>query len=238
MAGQAVQAYLLGTVEFAAMMELQRRFVYQMSGRRDQAILVLCEHTPILTVGREGSRSHFDFDRAELAARRWPIRWVNRGGGCVLHLPGQLAIYSILSIQDWSRDVANYMGRLHRLLAKVLDDFSVEAVTRRDRAGLWVENRPIAQVGIAIQSWIAYFGATLNLDPDLTAYRHVRSPDRNEAPMTSLARERRGRVRTALVKERLLDHFACEFGGPRVSLFHDHPGLPQKARSDAYTARA
>ena len=94
----ALQVYLLGTVDFEAALTLQRRLVYQISGERSLAALILCEHPPLITVGRKGSRAHILCGPEELCARRWPIRWVNRGGGCLLHLPGQLAVYPILPL--------------------------------------------------------------------------------------------------------------------------------------------
>src|SRR4051794_29952651 len=87
-----LQAYLLGQVDFEAALALQRRLVYEIAGDRTRAALILCEHPPLITVGREGSRSHVLCDDAELQGRHWRVRWVNRGGGVWLHLPGQLAI--------------------------------------------------------------------------------------------------------------------------------------------------
>src|SRR3984957_11678561 len=76
-----LQAYLLGTVDFEAALVLQKRLVYDISGNRSQAALILCEHPPCITVGRQGSRAHILYEPEELHQRRWPIRWVNRGGG-------------------------------------------------------------------------------------------------------------------------------------------------------------
>src|SRR5437588_11512158 len=91
----SLQVYLLGTVDFEDMLQCQRRLVYEVSGDRSRAALLLCEHPPLISVGREGSREHIRFEPKDLAAREWPVRWVNRGGGCLLHLPGQLAVYPI-----------------------------------------------------------------------------------------------------------------------------------------------
>src|SRR5262245_11387297 len=82
----ALQAYLLGTVEFEAALALQRRLVYQVSGEPGSAAVVMCEHPPLITVGRQGSWSHIHLEPEELRARHWRVRWVNRGGGCLLHL--------------------------------------------------------------------------------------------------------------------------------------------------------
>src|SRR4051812_43090928 len=88
----ALRVYLLGLVEFEAVLAVQRALVYQVAGERDTAGLVLCEHPPLITVGRHGSPAHIRCGPEELRARRWRVRWVNRGGGCLLHLPGQLAV--------------------------------------------------------------------------------------------------------------------------------------------------
>src|SRR5260370_23989127 len=77
----ALQVYLLGPVDFEAALALQRLLVYQVAGDRSCAALLLCEHPPLITVGREGSRAHVLCEAEELRARRWPVRWVNRGGG-------------------------------------------------------------------------------------------------------------------------------------------------------------
>src|SRR5262245_2663599 len=91
-ADRALQVYLLGSVDYGAMLRFQHRLVYEISGDRSRSLLILCEHPPLISVGREGSHEHIGFEPAELDAREWPVRWVNRGGGCLLHLPGQLAI--------------------------------------------------------------------------------------------------------------------------------------------------
>ena len=64
-----LHAYLLGSVEFESVQAFQRRLVYQVSGDRDLTALVLCEHPPLISVGRHGSRAHILYEPAELTAR-------------------------------------------------------------------------------------------------------------------------------------------------------------------------
>src|SRR5262249_1326980 len=104
-----LQVYMLDTVDFEAMLSLQRRLVFDVSGDRDQAILLLCEHPPLISVGRQGSRSHIQYDPRDLHVRGWPVRWVNRGGGALLHAPGQLAIYSILPLDRLNLGLEDYL---------------------------------------------------------------------------------------------------------------------------------
>jgi lipoyl(octanoyl) transferase len=236
-ADTALQVYLLGRVEYEAALALQRLLVYQVTGDRTSAALLLCEHPPLITVGRHGSRAHIQFEPEELQALRWPVRWVNRGGGCLLHLPGQLAVYPILPLDRLGLGLQGYLDRLQDVLIALLDDFSIRAETRPGRPGVWAGGRPIAAVGVAVRHWVTYYGAVLNVNPDLVPFRRVRCLGPGEEPMTSLERERRGPLRPALVRERLLEHFRDRFPFTRTALFSDHPALRRPAPSDAVANR-
>jgi lipoyl(octanoyl) transferase len=237
-ADAVLQAYLLGTVDFEAALLFQRRLVYEVSGDRSMAALVLCEHPPLITVGRQGSRTHILCGPEELRARQWPVRWVNRGGGCLLHVPGQVAIYSILALDRFNLGLKAYLERLQRVVLAVLADFNIDGETRPDHPGVWVGSRLIAGVGVAVRNWVSYYGVALNINPALQLFRLVRCGGRDEEPMTSLERERRGRLRPAMVRERFLEHFAAQFPFSRTSLFSDHPSLIRKAPSDALASRS
>jgi lipoyl(octanoyl) transferase len=233
-----MQVYLLGLVDFEAALGVQRRLAYQVAGEAPAATLLLCEHFPLITIGRQGSRSHILCEPEELRARQWRVRWVNRGGGCQLHLPGQLALYPILPLDRLGLGLQAYLDRLHDVLIATLDDFGIRGETRTGQPGVWVGARLIAGVGVAVRQWVSYYGAVLNITPDLEPFRRVRCGGLDEEPMTSLARERRGPVRAALVRERLLDHFADRFGLATTALFFDHPLLSRKAPSDAFAPRS
>jgi lipoyl(octanoyl) transferase len=232
----ALQVYLLGLVDFEAALTLQRRLVYDIAGDRSSGALILCEHAPLITIGRQGSWGHVLCSAEERAGRRWPVRWVNRGGGCLLHLPGQLAIYPILALDRLDLGVQAYLDRLHTLVAAVLADFSVRTTTRPGVPGVWVGDRPVADVGVAVRSWVSYYGAALNINPDLEPFRLVQTGGPRGGVMTSLERERHGPLRPALVRERLVECFAVQFGFARTSLFFDHPVLMRKARRDVLAA--
>jgi lipoyl(octanoyl) transferase len=235
-ADPALQAYLLGATSFDAALALQRMLIYQASGDRDGAVLLLCEHPPMISVGRHGSRAHVLFEPEDLQHRGWRVRWVNRGGGCVLHLPGQMAVYPVLALDRHGLGIQGYLGRLQQVVLAVLDDFSIRGTTRLGQPGVWVNGRLIASVGVAVRDWVAYYGLYFNVNPDLHPFRHVRCDPSSREPMTSLVRERRGPLRTSMVRERFLEHFGARFGFERTSLFFHHPALPRRAPLDAVAA--
>jgi lipoyl(octanoyl) transferase len=220
--GLALQAYLLGQVDFETILALQRRLVFQVSGDRTRAALILCEHPPAITIGREGSRAHILYEPEELATRRWRLYWVNRGGGCLLHLPGQMAIYPVVPLDRLKLGLGTYLEKLQLAILDVLADFAVPTVTRPGQPGVWVGARAVAQVGVAVRDWVTYYGAALNVHPDLLLLRRVRT-GQGEEPMTSLERERRGPLRTAAIRQRFLEYFAARLGFTRTSLLFHNP---------------
>jgi lipoyl(octanoyl) transferase len=232
----ALQAYLLGSVDFEAALSLQRRCHFEVTGDRSQATLLVCEHPPLITVGRHGSRAHIRFDPQELESRQWPIRWVNRGGGCLLHMPGQLAIYPILPLDRLRLNIPEYLSRLGEVICALLGDFSVHSQVSVTSDGVRVGARLIATLGVAVHNWVTSFGVYLNIHPCLEEFRLVSCSAECHEPMTSLERERHGPVRPALVRQRLLEHFSARFGFSRTALFTDHPalqGLQERCRQPA-----
>jgi lipoyl(octanoyl) transferase len=221
-----LQAYLLGALDFDDALRLQRYLLYQVRGDHRLAGLVMCEHPPLITVGRRGSRAHILADPVSLQTRGLPVRWVNHGGACLLHLPGQLAIYPILSLDYLGLDVQAYLARLHAVLLTLLGEFGLDAEARPEQSGIWVGSRPIACVGVAVRDWVTYFGCFLNVQPDLEPFRQVHCGGAGEPPMTSLERELREPIRPALIRERFLDHFRAHFPCERTSLFFHPPAVP------------
>ncbi len=230
----ALRTYLLGLVDFEGALRLQRRLHFEVTGNRREAALILCEHLPIFTVGRQGSRANIRIAEDELSSRSWRIRWVNRGGGCVLHVPGQLAIYPVLPLNSMKLTISQYLKKLSTVIQETLADFSVRAEVRD--GGVWVRQRLIAAMGVTVRDWVSYFGAYLNIQPDLELFRGFRCSEKIPEPMTSLERERKGPVRGAMIRESLLAHFVENFGFHQHAVFTDHPSLQNQVMP--WTAQA
>ncbi len=115
-----LEIYLLGMVDFEDALQLQRRLLYD-AGEGGGAALVLCEHPPTISVGRSGSRTHIVPDDEELRSLGIRMRWVNRGGGCVLHLPGQLVAYLVLPLDRLGLNLQGYLDGLSQAMLGVLE---------------------------------------------------------------------------------------------------------------------
>src|SRR4051812_21365154 len=132
-----LEVYMLGLVDFEEVQQLQRRLVYEL-GERGGASLVLCEHPPTISVGRSGSRAHIVPDDDELRSLGIRVYWVNRGGGCILHLPGQLAAYVVLPLAPFGLDLGRYLEGLHAAVVGLLDEFELRGATQPGVGGVFL----------------------------------------------------------------------------------------------------
>jgi lipoyl(octanoyl) transferase len=231
---RALQVYLLGMTDFSAALRLQQRWVFE--ARDDEcARLLLCEHPPLITVGRHGSHAHFRVDEYEQKFRPTPVLWLNRGAGCWLQTPGQLAIYPVFPLQKAGLSLGDFYSGLQRSLQETLQEFGLNSKSVAGSSELWVNGRPIASIGLAVRDWVTYHGAVVNINPLLSEFRDVRT-GKDHPPMTSLQRECRRPVRSALVRELLVEKLTNHFGFARTALFTEHPQLVRKVIKHALTS--
>ncbi len=236
-AAPPLEIYLLGLVDFDDIQQLQRRLVYDLGDRdRGGGSLILCEHPPTISVGRSGSRAHILPDDEELRGRGVGVRWVNRGGGCVLHLPGQLAGYLALPLARSGPEIQDYLDRLHRVLTGVLAEFDLDGSTSPDRPGVFLGNARVATVGVAVSRWIAYHGFTLNVSTFLEPFGALDEPGPGRLPLrqTSMESRRQRPAPMAKVREAVIRRVEEVFGLERHHLYTHHPLIRRKVGKNAY----
>lgn len=225
----ALQAYLVGSIDYRACLELQHRLVRETLARDDeQATLLLCEHPPCVTVGRGGSQADILPSRNDLLRRGLPLEWVNRGGGCIVHGPGQLAVYPIVPLLPRGWLVGDYLERLQDALLAALSDlrFAVERLS--GRFGVWGRSGQLAFFGAAVRDWVTYNGVYLNVAPSMRAFQGIVTDPDTRTPPGSLTLERPTPVRMEGVREAVLRHMAQQFGSGRCHLYGGPPLAPHE----------
>lgn len=231
-----LEIYMLGLVDFEDAQRLQRRLVYDL-GERGGAALVLCEHPPTVSVGRAGSRLHILPDDDDLRSLGVKVHWVNRGGGCVLHLPGQLAAYFALPLDRVGLNLNRYIGGLQDAVLGVLDEFELKGTTRPDLPGVFLGNARVATVGVAVTRWIAYHGLTLNVGPFLEPFEvTLDEPGIGPFPLRQTSMESRRQRLTPMtkVREAMIRHLEAAFGLERHHVFTHHPLIRRKVFAHVY----
>jgi lipoyl(octanoyl) transferase len=234
----SLEVYLLGHVELDDALALQRRLAYDVGEADRGGALILCEHPPVITVGRNGSRRHIRPDDRQLAAAGIPTRWVARGGGCVLHLPGQLCAYLVLPLQRLGLHLQAYLDRLHDSIVRVLAEFDLAGELHPDVPGVFLGHARVASVGVSVNRWITGYGLTLNVGPYLAAFDLLDEPGIGARPLhqTSMESRRQRPAPMAKVREALIREIESAFGLSWHHVYTDHPMVRRPARAHAYVS--
>lgn len=232
----ALEVYLLGFVDFDAALFLQERLVYELSGRNDgQGAVLICEHPPLVTIGREGSRAYVEASQQELLARQLELRWINRGGGCLVHGPGQLAVYPIIPLSRREIRPAEYPARLIETVVDLSAELRVSAWPSEDGRGVSCRLGRFAEIGAAVKSNVAYHGLFLNVAPAMDLMRLVNSGPRGER-LTSLSAQRGRAMEMHTVREAMIRHLKENLGYSRHHVYTGHPLLKRTIRQIPQTA--
>jgi lipoyl(octanoyl) transferase len=228
----ALEVYLLGLVDFDAALYLQERLSRDVAEQADgRGALLVCEHPPLITVGREGSRAEIRCDANELAAREIEVRWVNRGGRSVIHVPGQLVVYPILPVARRGWGLAAYREKLEQSLLDMCGELRVRAWQEPEAAGVFCRGGQLAHVGVAVRSWISSHGLFVNVNPQMDFLRLVRTESWRS---TSLTAQRGNSVTMSAVRESLVRVLAARLEYDRYHLYTGHPLLRRTKRVVAY----
>ncbi|MCH7687092.1 MAG: lipoyl(octanoyl) transferase LipB [Planctomycetes bacterium] len=232
-ASRSLDVYLLGVVDFDSALFLQERTLYDLSERDDSnGVLIVCEHPPMITVGREGSRSHIVCDSHELTSRQMDVRRLNRGGGCFVHAPGQLAIYPILPLDRLQIGLADYRHLLEECLIDVCCDLKVPAYRREDEPGVFCRCGQIGHLGVAVKSWTSYHGMFLNVSPMPELMRLAKS-NRCGEKVTTLSAQRQRVTPMHTVRESVIRNLSIRLGYEKSYLYTGHP-LLRRTKRKAY----
>lgn len=215
---------------------LQRRLVYDVSGAPGSAAVLFCDHPPAVTVGREGSRADVRMSDAELTAHNLPLHFVPRGGGALLHLPGQVTCYPVLPIGAFGISPGEYVRRLLRAMANLAVAYSLPVEVDEVDVSVRVRGRRFAHVGTAVRNGVTLFGVVLNVNPDLEPFRFVHV-DADPVPMTSLQRETTLRVTHSGVRQKLLDAICDAFALRRAVASARRPFSVLQLSRHAYAHR-
>jgi lipoate-protein ligase B len=177
----------LGATPYREGLALQDALVHACASGETGDWLIYPDHPPVLTVGRGGSDGSLLVDRATLAARGVELFEVPRGGDVTWHGPGQLVGYPIVALDRVDRDLHRWLRTLEEALIRALARWGIAGGRSAGRTGVWVNERKIASLGVAVRRWVGYHGFALNVCPDLSGFSLIHPCGLKDVRMTSMA---------------------------------------------------
>ena len=178
--------------------------------------LLLLEHPPVITLGRNARAADILADRESLLHRGVAVETTNRGGQVTYHGPGQLVGYPILDLNPDRRDVARYLRDLEEVLVRTLRPLGIDAGRRAGWTGVWVGERKIASIGVHLSRWVTTHGFALNVSTDLSHFDLIVPCGIRDRGVTSVERVIGRSVALEEVARLLIPEFGAVFGREMV----------------------
>lgn len=242
-ARRGVAVWLAGPIGLDAWGAMQDRLAWDVSepGGRPPT-LVICEPERSITIGRLGSRRDLDLPDEELARRRLDVRFLGRGGGAILHGPGQIQIALIAALEDLGLDRNDAGGCVERMEA------GLEGTIRRLRCGaardsgvngVFGRTGLLAAVGMAVRRGVVSHGAWLNVTrvadtaPDIThRIRTAAVTPRGPVAMSCIEADVQRRVRLQDARSALVEQLVDAYAFPSSHIQSGFP-LPLRQGGDS-----
>ena len=174
-----------GTVPYGEGLEWQRQLAEErIAGRLSHDVLLLLEHPPVVTLGRNSHAAHL------LRPQGIEVFEVERGGDITFHGPGQLVGYPILDLTAYKQDLHWYLRTLEQALIAAVSLLDIPAERNPGFTGVWTRGRKIASIGIHVKQWVTWHGFALNVATDLAHFDRIVPCGIPGVVMTSVQKER------------------------------------------------
>jgi len=156
----------LGLVEYQPTCEAMRQFTAERDQNTEDELWLL-EHPQVFTLGLNGKDEHV------LNTHDIPLVNTDRGGQVTFHGPGQLVVYPLIDLKRQKIGVREMISRLENSVISVLEKLDIQAKSRADAPGVYVDGRKIASLGLRVKRGACYHGLSLNVDMDLTPFSYI-----------------------------------------------------------------
>jgi lipoyl(octanoyl) transferase len=214
----------LGTVDYATSLKLQKRLVELRKAGRIGDVLLLLEHTPVITLGRNAKEKNILASPETLVARGVEVFETDRGGDVTFHGPGQIVGYPIFDLRGFALPdgkrktlgAVDYVRRLEEVLIRTCADFRIPAKRVSGLTVVWTEvatgnEAKIAAIGVHISHFVTSHGFALNVKTDLSYFDLIVPCGISEKPVTSMKKELSKDVELNAVAESLSRNFGTVF---------------------------
>jgi lipoyl(octanoyl) transferase len=239
----------LGIIDYATGLRLQQKLVELRKGGRIGDVLLLLEHTPVITLGRNAKAANVIASVEELAERGVELFECDRGGDVTFHGPGQLVGYPIFDLRGFpSADgerktlgAVEYVRRLEEVLIRTCADFRIPSMRVAGLTGAWTtghDEAKIAAIGVHISHSVTSHGFALNVNIDLDYFDLIVPCGITSKPVTSMAKELGQQLSLQEVAHSVSRNFGVVFQSQMLwletldSLLGHSVGVPMKPPAD------
>jgi lipoyl(octanoyl) transferase len=185
----------LGSIDYGTAQHLQQSLVDLRKSGQIGDVLLLLEHTPVITLGRNAKDNNIIVPRELLASKGVEVFECDRGGDVTFHGPGQLVAYPIFDLRGFPEKIGaiEFVRRLEEVLILTCAYYGIPTKRIKGMTGVWTateahEERKIAAIGVHISRAVTSHGFALNVTTDLDYFKLI-VPCGLTKPVTSIGHE-------------------------------------------------
>ena len=180
----------IDTMDYPEARELQQALVRaRIEKKLPQDVILLLEHPPVFTLGRRGGSENLTVPEAFLNQSGIQIIQVERGGDITYHGPGQMVVYPILDLDRRQLGITELVFMLEETMIRVSGSVGVQAGRNPKNRGVWVGNKKLGSIGIAVRKGVSFHGMALNVNLSMTPFTWIHPCGLRNISMTSLQKE-------------------------------------------------
>jgi len=250
----------LGQLDYAEGLRLQRKLVDLRKAGEIGDVLLLLEHSPVITLGRNARAANVLASADALSARGVEVFECDRGGDVTFHGPGQLVGYPIFDLRGYSSQLSavssqlepqraqrktlgavDYVRRLEEVLIRACGDFGIHTRRIAGLTGAWTDSElsaKIAAIGVHISRSVTSHGFALNVNLDLSYFNLIVPCGIAAKPVTSMEKELGREINLDEVAQSVSRNFGAVFGSQMLwletidALLRNRVGVPMNVPED------
>jgi lipoyl(octanoyl) transferase len=230
----------LGQLDYGEGLRLQQKLVDLRKAGEIGDVLLLLEHSPVITLGRNAKPANVLASTGALAARGVEVFECDRGGDVTFHGPGQLVGYPIFDLREHdlrgfsssqlsavssqseppprrtTLGAVDYVRRLEEILIRTCGDYGIATQRFTGLTGAWTDADPaakIAALGVHISRSVTSHGFALNVNIDLSYFNLIVPCGIAARPVTSMQKELGRELDLNEVAQSVSRNFGGVFGG-------------------------
>jgi lipoyl(octanoyl) transferase len=198
----------LGQCPYRDAWDLQRAVHGQVVSSTCDGALILVEHPPVVTLGKNADPRFVLMAPEALAGLGADLVQIDRGGEVTAHMPGQLVFYPIIRLGPFGLGPKSFVSSLEKSVIETLDEYGIRAATSPDFPGVWVGTRKICAVGIRITERVSMHGIALNIANGFELFDAIVPCGIQGRGVTSMNRELKSEILMSDVARKLVANFS------------------------------
>jgi lipoyl(octanoyl) transferase len=184
---------------------LQRNLVERRKSNLIGDTLLLLEHDPVVTLGRDGSKASLKKTPSEMMQQGIDLVESDRGGDATYHGPGQVVGYLIVDLKPDQKDIRKYVRNVEAAMIETLAQYDLVGDRIKDAPGVWLMDPPrkIGAIGARVSRWVTHHGFAFNVNTRLEHFEVIVPCGIPDKGVTSLEVELHRRLSMVEVMQRL-----------------------------------